>query len=123
MVIADEYGGSIENRCRFCLEVVKAVVDEVGSSSKVGIRLSPFTEFMGAHDSGAGSFCQPIAFDDPDFDPAGPCIIELGVLTKASHWQPVGLPTLVMPVVPEACTLGILPVVNEGQCDYTFVVR
>ena len=48
---ADEYGGSIENRCKFCLEVVKAVVEEVGSE-RVGIRLSPFTEFMGAHDSG-----------------------------------------------------------------------
>ena len=48
---ADQYGGSIENRCRFCLEVVKAVVDEVGSDV-VGIRLSPFTEFYGAHESG-----------------------------------------------------------------------
>lgn len=40
----DEYGGSIENRCRFCLEVVKAVTDEVGAD-KVGIRLSPYGEF------------------------------------------------------------------------------
>ena len=48
---ADAYGGSIENRCRFCLEVVKAVVDEVGSDV-VGIRLSPFTEFYGASESG-----------------------------------------------------------------------
>lgn len=49
--IADGYGGSIENRCRFCLEVVKAVVDEVGSDV-VGIRLSPFTEFYGANETG-----------------------------------------------------------------------
>ena len=48
---ADQYGGSIENRCKLCLEVVKAVVDEVGSDV-VGIRLSPFTEFYGAIDSG-----------------------------------------------------------------------
>ena len=48
---ADKYGGSIENKCRFCLEVVKAVVDEVGSDV-VGIRLSPFTEFYGAFESG-----------------------------------------------------------------------
>lgn len=47
----DEYGGSIQNRCRFCLEVVKAVVEEVGSGV-VGIRLSPFTEFYGAHETG-----------------------------------------------------------------------
>ena len=48
---ADQYGGSIENRCHFCIEVVKAVVDEVGSDV-VGIRLSPFTEFYGANETG-----------------------------------------------------------------------
>lgn len=46
----DEYGGSIENRCRFCLEVVKAVSEEVGSD-KVGLRLSPFGGFLDATDS------------------------------------------------------------------------
>jgi 12-oxophytodienoic acid reductase len=46
----DEYGGSLENRCRFALEVVDAVVKEVGGD-RVGIRLSPFTDFMECHDS------------------------------------------------------------------------
>lgn len=46
----DEYGGSIENRCRFALEVVDAVVKEVGGH-RVGIRLSPFTDYMDCHDS------------------------------------------------------------------------
>lgn len=36
----DAYGGSIENRARFLLEVMAAVVGEIGAS-KVGIRLSP----------------------------------------------------------------------------------
>lgn len=40
----DEYGGSLENRCRFPLEVVDAVVAAVGAE-RVGIRLSPFTNF------------------------------------------------------------------------------
>ncbi|KAI9084727.1 hypothetical protein K1719_033371 [Acacia pycnantha] len=39
----DEYGGSLENRCRFPLEVVEAVADEIGPD-RVGIRLSPFTD-------------------------------------------------------------------------------
>lgn len=43
----DEYGGSVENRARFPLEVVAAVVAAVGAD-KVGIRLSPFTHFMDA---------------------------------------------------------------------------
>lgn len=38
----DDYGGPIENRCRFALEVVAAVVEEVGAS-RVGIRITPFT--------------------------------------------------------------------------------
>ncbi len=37
----DRYGGSIENRLRFPLEVVDAVSEAVGSD-KVGLRISPF---------------------------------------------------------------------------------
>ena len=41
---SDAYGGAIENRARFVLEVVDAVVKAVGKD-KVGIRLSPFGVF------------------------------------------------------------------------------
>ena len=40
----DEYGGSIENRARFTLEVVDALVEAVGTD-KVGIRFSPYGTF------------------------------------------------------------------------------
>ncbi|KAI9103678.1 hypothetical protein K1719_023301 [Acacia pycnantha] len=46
----DEYGGSLENRCRFPLEVVKAVSDEIGPE-RVGIRLSPFANYCESGDS------------------------------------------------------------------------
>jgi len=46
----DKYGGSLENRCRFALEVTQAVVDEIGAD-KVGIRLSPFASYSEAPDS------------------------------------------------------------------------
>ncbi|CAD6443635.1 bf52587f-3f38-4ac0-b322-3d19f552eaa5-CDS [Sclerotinia trifoliorum] len=42
----DSWGGSIENRARFGLEVAKAVVEAVGAD-KTAIRLSPFSEFQG----------------------------------------------------------------------------
>lgn len=42
----DKWGGSVENRSRFGLEVTKAVVDAVGAD-KVGIRLSPWSSFQG----------------------------------------------------------------------------
>ncbi|WVZ85785.1 hypothetical protein U9M48_032660, partial [Paspalum notatum var. saurae] len=48
--LTDKYGGSLENRCRFALEVVQAVVDEIGAD-KVGIRLSPFASYSEAPDS------------------------------------------------------------------------
>ena len=37
----DKYGGCIENRARFTLEVVDALIDAIGAE-KVGIRLSPY---------------------------------------------------------------------------------
>ncbi|KAF8698349.1 oxidoreductase, partial [Rhizoctonia solani] len=42
----DEYGGSIENRSRFLLEVLEAVVKEVGAK-RAGIRFSPWARFQG----------------------------------------------------------------------------
>eukprot|EP00887_Chlorella_sp_A99_P000665 scaffold5.g665.t1 len=46
----DEYGGSIERRCRFALKVARAVAEEVGPE-RTGIRLSPFGGFQNATDS------------------------------------------------------------------------
>ncbi len=40
----DQYGGSIQNRARFVLEVAAAVTNAIGKD-KVGIRLSPFGVF------------------------------------------------------------------------------
>jgi N-ethylmaleimide reductase len=37
----DQYGGSIENRTRFLMEVTRAVID-VWGADRVGVRLSPF---------------------------------------------------------------------------------
>jgi len=42
----DKYGGSIENRSRFALEVIDAVVDAVGAS-RTAIRFSPWSTFQG----------------------------------------------------------------------------
>jgi NADPH2 dehydrogenase len=42
----DEYGGSVENRSRFALEVVDEVVKRVGAE-RVGIRISPWSTFQG----------------------------------------------------------------------------
>ena len=41
----DMWGGSMENRCRFALEVIKKVVSVVGEE-RTAIRLSPFAQFQ-----------------------------------------------------------------------------
>ncbi|KAK2743119.1 hypothetical protein FQN55_007570 [Onygenales sp. PD_40] len=46
----DAYGGSIENRTRFPLEVITAVTSAVGAE-RVGIRLSPYNYFQDTRDS------------------------------------------------------------------------
>lgn len=46
----DEYGGSIENRARFLLEVVDATAAAIGAH-RVGVRLSPSSPFNSMHDS------------------------------------------------------------------------
>lgn len=42
----DEYGGSIENRARFAIEIAKAIIEEIGAD-KTAIRLSPGTMMWG----------------------------------------------------------------------------
>ena len=46
----DSYGGSLENRTRFLLEVLTALTD-VWPSKRIGVRLSPFSTFNSANDS------------------------------------------------------------------------
>ncbi|MDH5437068.1 MAG: alkene reductase, partial [Gammaproteobacteria bacterium] len=46
----DEYGGSLENRCRFLNEVVQAVTS-VWEPSRVGVRISPENTFNSISDS------------------------------------------------------------------------
>jgi N-ethylmaleimide reductase len=46
----DEYGGSIANRCRFGLEVTRALIDGIGAD-RVGYRISPTFGMSGMSDS------------------------------------------------------------------------
>ncbi|ULO06229.1 alkene reductase [Paenibacillus sp. 19GGS1-52] len=49
----DEYGGSIENRARFAIEVAKAIIDEIGAE-RTGFRISPGTHLGGIQDGEQG---------------------------------------------------------------------
>ena len=47
----DAWGGSVENRSRFILEITKAVVEAIGGD-RVGVRLSPWSTFQAMKMSG-----------------------------------------------------------------------
>ncbi|KAL2202289.1 FMN-linked oxidoreductase [Sarocladium strictum] len=69
----DRYGGSVEGRCRFTLEVISAVTKAIGAD-KVGIRLSPYNFFQGTRDSDPNAhwsyLCEQIASLPKDQRPA-----------------------------------------------------
>ena len=47
---SDKYGGSQENRARFLLEIVAEISAAIGAD-RLGVRLSPFGQYGGIHDS------------------------------------------------------------------------
>ncbi|EFX04928.1 NADH:flavin oxidoreductase NADH oxidase [Grosmannia clavigera kw1407] len=75
----DAYGGSVENRCRFLLEVLAAVSAAIGAD-RVGIRLSPFNYFQDTHDSDPNAhwtyLCKALAALPADQRPAYVHMIE-----------------------------------------------
>ncbi|KAK5987022.1 Chanoclavine-I aldehyde reductase fgaOx3 [Cladobotryum mycophilum] len=46
----DKWGGSVENRSRFLIEVVKAVTEEIGAE-RTGLRISPFATYQSSYSS------------------------------------------------------------------------
>ena len=44
----DDYGGSVENRCRFALQALQACVNSIGAE-KTAIRLSPWGQAQGTN--------------------------------------------------------------------------
>ena len=69
----DEYGGSIENRCRFALEVIDALISVFGKG-RVGIRISPCGRVGDTYDS------DPLALYShllKELDKKGICHVEI----------------------------------------------
>jgi 2,4-dienoyl-CoA reductase-like NADH-dependent reductase (Old Yellow Enzyme family)/thioredoxin reductase len=50
----DEYGGTLENRARFAIEILTAVRDVVGSTMTVGVRMNINEELPGGYDVNGG---------------------------------------------------------------------
>lgn len=71
----DQYGGSIENRLRFALEVTEAVVAEIGGD-RTGIRLSPVSPANDALDSAPATVYFPLIRELNKFNLAYTHVVE-----------------------------------------------
>ena len=71
----DEYGGSIANRLRFPLEVVKSVISAIGAH-RTGIRLSPVSHANGISDSDPSSIFFPLVRELSDLNIAYVHVVE-----------------------------------------------
>ncbi len=82
----DAYGGSIENRTRFLLEVVEAVL-EVWPAERVGIRLSPSGEFNTMGDANSRELFNYVIDKLNDYNLTYIHLIRAGDVTGKPHLE------------------------------------
>ncbi len=81
----DEYGGSIENRSRFLLEVIDAVIEAIGSN-RTGLRLSPGGEFNDIKETDAEELYDYVINELNKHDLA---YLHIGTFDQNRDWHPV----------------------------------
>ena len=111
----DEYGGTVENRARLLMEVTGAVT-EVWGADRVGVRLSPYSDFNDMHDS------DPVAtftYVTQELREVG--IVYLHVIEPVNSDHPMAMPesntTPISPILRE--TFGRTFMVNGGYNKQT----
>ncbi len=95
----DEYGGSAENRARLLLEVAEAVI-EIWGADRVGVRLSPYSDFNDIHDSDPVTLFTYVAEKL-----RGLGIVYLHVIEPVNDDHPMAMP--------ESKTTPIAPILHE----------
>jgi len=79
---SDQYGGSIENRTRFLLEVTAAVIEAIGAD-KVGVRISPVNAFNDMHDSEPQALFAQVATALSKLKPVYLHVVEVSMMGEA----------------------------------------
>jgi N-ethylmaleimide reductase len=81
----DEYGGSIENRARFLLEVLDAMVAEIGNE-RTGLRLSPGGEFNDIKETDAAELYDYVI---EELNKRELAYLHIGTFDQNKNWHPV----------------------------------
>ena len=109
----DEYGGSLENRMRFPLEVVRAVREEVGPDFVVGVRMNAFWAAPGGE---GWEFPEALEYAKT-LEGAG-MVDFLDVSAWSFEWSLAGIGTPLGPLVPYASQIkkaASIPVFVVGR--------
>lgn len=80
----DQYGGSVENRARFTLEIVEAVT-EVWGGDRVGVHISPCNPFNSINDSNPEETFPYLVKELNRFHPAYLNVVEIDLSDPGSH--------------------------------------
>ncbi|HCA56964.1 MAG TPA: alkene reductase [Blastocatellia bacterium] len=81
----DEYGGSVENRSRFLLEIVDAVVAEIGWE-RTGLRLSPGGEFNDIKENDAEELYDYVI---AELNKRKLAYLHIGTFDQNRDWHPI----------------------------------
>lgn len=81
----DEYGGSVENRSRFLLEIVDAVVAEIGWE-RTGLRLSPGGEFNDIKENDAEELYDYVI---AELNTRKLAYLHIGTFDQNRDWHPI----------------------------------
>lgn len=85
----DAYGGSIDKRARFLLEIAEAVCAELGSD-RVGVRISPVNAFNDMHDSDPQALFNSVAACLGEIGPAYLHVVEVSMTGEADRSVDMG---------------------------------
>jgi len=105
----DEYGGSVENRAKLLLEVTEAVIAVFGAD-RVGVRLSPYSDFNDMHDRDPVTTFTYVAEKLRDLG-----IVYLHVIEPVSSDHPMAMP--------ESKTNPIAPILHEAFGGGAFMLN
>jgi NADH:flavin oxidoreductases, Old Yellow Enzyme family len=81
----DEYGGGVENRSRFLLEVIDAMIAAIGSE-RTGLRLSPGGEFGDIKESDAAELYDHVI---AELNTRNLAYLHIGTFDQNKDWHPV----------------------------------
>ena len=112
----DQYGGSIENRCRFGVELTRAVIEDCGPD-RVMVRISPSRDMNGLYDW--PDLEQMLAYLIPALDTMGLRMLDVSC-ARADYFQTSGRAIrMIRPSWPHVLISGASLAIGDAETELT----